>query len=171
MATGGFEGDGEGVAVGPTWPGKVALEGAIDGDGFGASLAFGTVALGVVATGAEPLPLGDGSGVPVPGNVFCLGMVVEGVVPGVMFAGMVAVVPGLAAGLIEALGGGGNLPCWMSEARWATLLGSVGPRVPVRGPPAAAMAAGVGAGLLMTVLMTVVLWMLLKMMLFGGAAT
>jgi hypothetical protein len=146
----------------------VALEGAIDGDGFGASLAFGTVALGVVATGAEPLPVADGSGVAVPGKAFCLGMVV---VPGVMFAGMVAGVPGLVAELIDALGGGCNLPCWISEARWATLLGNVGPRVPVRGPPAAAMAAGVGAGLLMTVLMTVVLWMLLKMMLFGGAAT
>ena len=111
VATGGFGGDAEGVAVGPTWAGKVALEGAIDGDGFGASLAVGTVALGVVATGGEPLPVGDGSGVPVPGNVFCLGMVVEGVVPELMFAGMVAGVPGLVAGLIEALGGGGTLPC------------------------------------------------------------
>jgi hypothetical protein len=168
VATGGFDGDGEDVGVvevGPTWPGKAALEGTIDGDGFGVSLAFGTVALGVVATGAAPLPVGDGS------KVFCLGRVVEGVVPGLMFAGMAAGVPGLVAGLIEALGGGGNLPCWISEARCATLVGNVGPRVPVRGPPAAAIAAGVGAGLLMTVLMTVVLWMLLKMMLFGGAAT
>ena len=149
----------------------MALKGAIDGDGFGANLAVGTVALGVVATGAEPLPVADGSGVAEPGNAFCLGMVVEGVVPGATFAGMVAGVPGLVAGLIEALGGGGTLPCWISEARCATVLGSVGPRAPVCGPPAAAMAAGVGAGLLMTVVMTVVLWMLLKMMLFGGAAT
>ena len=135
-------------------------------------MALGAVVLGAVATGAEPLAAGDGIGVlPIPGNVFCFGMVVEGVAPGVAFAGMVAVVPGLAAGLIEALGGGGNLPCWINEARCATVFGNVGPRVPVRGPPAAATAAGVGAGLLMTVLMTVVLWMLLKMMLFGGAAT
>ena len=87
------------------------------------------------------------------------------------FAGVTPGVPGLAVALIDALGGGCNLPSWISEARCATLLGNVGPRVPVRGPPAAAMAAGVGAGLLMTVLMTVVLWMLLKMTLFGGAAT
>jgi len=36
-------------------------------------------------------------------------------------------VPGLAAGLIEALGGTGNLPCWISEAFCATEGGSAGP--------------------------------------------
>jgi hypothetical protein len=72
--------------------------------------------------------------------------------------------------LIDALGGGANLPCWISEARCATAFGKAGPSVPPR-PPAAAMAAGDGLGLLMTVLITVVLWMLLKMMLPGGART
>ena len=34
---------------------------------------------------------------------------------------------GLAAGLIEALGGGGSFPCWISEAFCATAGGSAGP--------------------------------------------
>jgi len=72
--------------------------------------------------------------------------------------------------LIAALAGGGNLPCWISEARCAVELGKAGPSVAPR-PPAAAMAAGDGAGLLITVLMTVVLWMLLKMTLPAGATT
>lgn len=86
-----------------------------------------------------------------------------GALPGGRFAG---VTPG-ALGLIDALGGGGNLPCWISVARCSTRDGKFGPRVAgpdapaLRGPAAAAIAAGVGAGLLITVLMTVVLWMLL----------
>lgn len=81
-------------------------------------------------------------------------------------AGVAPGVPSAALGLIEALGGVGNLPCWISEARCWTCVGKlgpsvVGPGVPVRGPAAAAIAAGAGAGLLITVLMTVVLWMLL----------
>jgi hypothetical protein len=75
-----------------------------------------------------------------------------------------------ALGLIDALGGAGNLPCWISEARCSTWDGNAGPSVPPR-PPAAAIAAGAGAGLLITVLITVVLWMLLKMTLPGGART
>ncbi len=35
--------------------------------------------------------------------------------------------PGLAAGLIEALGGTGSFPCWISVARCATAGGSAGP--------------------------------------------
>ena len=77
---------------------------------------------------------------------------------------MVAALPAFAFTLIEALGGVGSLPCWMSAARCETAAGSAGPAAPWA--PAAA-----GAGLLMTVLMTVVLWMLLKMMLLRGAAT
>jgi hypothetical protein len=72
--------------------------------------------------------------------------------------------------LIDALAGGGNLPCWISEARCAVEFGKAGPSVAPR-PPAASIAAGDGLGLLMTPLMTVVLWMLLKMMLPGGART
>jgi hypothetical protein len=100
---------------------------------------------------------------------------------------------GLIAGLIEALGGTGSLPCWISEAFCAAAAGSAGPAptggTPGPAPPLAADggaaalgraagsprpagAAGGGCGgWLMTVLMTVVLWMLVKMMLFGGGAT
>jgi hypothetical protein len=59
--------------------------------------------------------------------------------------------------LIDALGGGGSLPCWISVARCSTRFGRLGPSTPLRGPPAAVTAAGDGVGLLMTVLMTVVL--------------
>jgi len=81
-------------------------------------------------------------------------------------AGVVAALPAFAFTLIEALGGVGSLPCWISVARCETAAGSAGPTAPCWAPAAAA-----GAGLLMTVLMTVVLWMLLKMMLLRGAAT
>ena len=95
--------------------------------------------------------------------------------------------PVLAAGLIEALGGTGSFPCWISEARCATAGGSAGPvaagiappcpgapiapgrlrwRLPAPGPNAP----GCG-GRLITVLITVVLWMLAKMTLFGGGLT
>jgi hypothetical protein len=73
--------------------------------------------------------------------------------------------------LIEALGGGGSLPCWINDARCSTWDGKLGPSEPLRGPPAAATAAGDGERLLITVLMTVVLWILLKIMLPGGART
>jgi hypothetical protein len=101
--------------------------------------------------------------------------------------------PGLIAalaGLIDALGGTGALPCWISVARCATDGGSAGLALPGAGagtapgtPPllAGRTAAPTGApcpgakpcggGRLITVLMTVVLWMLAKMMLFGGGAT
>jgi hypothetical protein len=66
--------------------------------------------------------------------------------------------------LIDALGGGGNLPCWIKDARCATAAGNDGPTIaaaPARWPSACAGAPGAsaaaGAGLLMTVLMTVVL--------------
>jgi hypothetical protein len=96
--------------------------------------------------------------------------------------------------LIEALGGTGSFPCWISEAFCATAGGSDGPvPVCVTPPcPGAPLAAGDndgaapplplgrtlpaprvtgGAGRLMTVLMTVVLWMFAKMMLFRGGTT
>ena len=80
----------------------------------------------------------------------------------------------MAAALIDALGGGGSLPCWIKEARCATAGGKVGPTAGAAGPAAAAevpRAGAGGAGLLITVLLTVVLWMLTKMMLFGGGTT
>jgi hypothetical protein len=102
--------------------------------------------------------------------------------------------PGLIAalaGLIDALGGTGALPCWISVARCATDGGSAGLALPGAGAgtapgtppllpgrtaaPAGAPCPGAkpcgGGGRLITVLMTVVLWMLAKMMLFGGGAT
>lgn len=101
--------------------------------------------------------------------------------------------PGLAAGLIEALGGTGSFPCRINEAFCAAAAGSAGP-APAGGTaawPGAPLAPGSPGvapplgrtlpapgvtgpgcgGRLMTLLMTVVLWMLAKMMLFGGGAT
>ena len=116
---------------------------------------------------------------------------VEGSAPGAL-AGSVAFglpacpapgKPALAAGLIEALGGTGALPCWISVARCATAGGSVGVAPPCPGATGRAGAsAGLGAkpghrgaagcgGRLITLLMTALLWMLAKMMLFGGGAT
>jgi len=72
----------------------------------------------------------------------------------------------LSAGLIAALGGAGNLPCWISDARCLTEGGSAGVAaltgcgLAAGGAPGATTGAA-GAGRLMTVLMTVVLWMLL----------
>jgi hypothetical protein len=86
-------------------------------------------------------------------------------------AGVTPGVPGLAVGLIDALGGTGSLPCWISEARCATAGGSDGPGVPARAAAAAVGELGVAAGWLITVLITVVLWMLAKTMLLGGGAT
>ena len=93
----------------------------------------------------------------------------------------------LTAGLIDALGGTGALPCWISVALCATEGGSAGVAAPGAateiGPlaPNRALAesgtgglpggGGGGGGRLITVLITRVLWMLAKMMLFGGGAT
>jgi hypothetical protein len=96
--------------------------------------------------------------------------------------------PGLAtAGLIDALGGTGALPCWISVALCATDGGSAGvaapgaatgiaPLAPIgvlaeSGTTGAPPGGGGAGGRLITVLMTRVLWMLEKIMLFGGGAT
>ena len=151
------EDDGDGVvgdasfALGAGVPGAVAVGTAVfagkdDGDGVvgGASFALGAGVPGAVAVGVgvEPLLVGEGSGVPaVPGKAFCLGSVCWGAavaVGEVRLAGTAPGVPGLAAGLIEALGGGGSLPCCISEARWATAGGNVGLTAALpRGVPAA----------------------------------
>jgi hypothetical protein len=76
--------------------------------------------------------------------------------------------------LIDALGGTGTLPCWISDARIATAGGTAGPAGVARPETAGARLPGerpATGGRLMTVLMTVVLWMLVKTMLFGGGAT
>jgi hypothetical protein len=90
---------------------------------------------------------------------------------GATLAGTAPGAPGLAVGLIDALGGTGSLPCWIIEARCATAGGRAGPAVPARAAAAAVGEFGVGVGWLITLLITAVLWMLLKTMLFGGGAT
>lgn len=96
----------------------------------------------------------------------------------------------MAAGLIEALGGTGSFPCWISEAFCATAGGNDGPAPAGVAPPCPGDTGGTtpplalgrtlpapgatgtgGGGLLMTLLMTVVLWMLAKMTLFRGGTT
>ena len=85
---------------------------------------------------------------------------------------------------MEALGGTGSFPCWISVAFCATEGGSAGlaalgatTAMPPLAPPGAAGDPGAtgagcgGGGRLMTVLITVVLWMLAKMMLFCGGTT
>jgi hypothetical protein len=91
------------------------------------------------------------------GRVDCSGKLV-----GLTLAGIAPGVPGFAVGLIEALCGTGNLPCWISAARCVTAAGNAGP-APAGCPAAAAgLPGGTGSGgRLITVLMTVVLWMLL----------
>src|SRR6266566_4392031 len=108
----------------------------------GASLAFGFAAGPAAAggTGGTPLAPGMGSvlafGNPCPcGNAF--GVTLAGTAPGV---------PGLAVGLIDALGGTGNLPCWIREARCATAGGRDGPGAPARDAAAAVGEADVAAG-------------------------
>ena len=159
-ATGGLDGTSAGLArlgrLGPD--GVAAAPGAPAGvpAGVPRRAAGGGGAPGAPGTGSE-LALG----IPCPGGK-ALGVTLAGTAPGG--------VPGLAVGLIEALGGTGSLPCWIREARCATAGGSDGPGVPARAAAAAVGELGVAVGWLITVLITVVLWMLLKTMLFGGGA-
>jgi hypothetical protein len=125
-------------------------------------------------------------GVSTPGAV--AGCAPFGVLPGPPGAFGAPGKPVLTAGLIDALGGTGALPCWISVARCATAGGSTGvapPRpgattagagtAPLGRPPSLTPGTGPGApgggGRLMTLLMTALLWMLAKMMLLGGGAT
>jgi hypothetical protein len=157
----------------------------------------------VTAPGGDIAALGGAGGAPlVPGTGSALGLGKDwvgastlGVFAGCVPLGVPVGPPGapgkpvLTAGLIEALGGTGALPCWISVALCATAGGSTGVAPPCPGAPATAgdgtapfglappLAPGTGprtpggGGLLMTLLMTVLLWMLAKMMLFGGGAT
>ena len=145
----------------------------------GANFALGFAMFGVVPDGKGGAPFWPGTG----------SALAFGKASGVTFVdnGLVDDAPGpvlgvvvLTAGLIEALGGTGNFPCWISEALCATEGGrpgvaAAGGAPPVPDKPFAAPAPGpLGPGCggwLITLLMTVVLWMLAKMMLFGGGAT
>ena len=151
--------------------------------GAGLGVALG-VPLGVVTgwigvtPGLGPLAAGGGGGgggaplAPGTGSALVFGSPC-GSTFGVTVTGAGVGVPPLTVGVIVALGGTGNLPCWIRVARWATAGGSEGTAPAPRGAigPAGAPGVGAGGGWLMTLLMTVVLWMLLKMTLFGGGAT
>ena len=168
--------------------GKAPVAGTFGVDAAGDVVAGANFKLGLAVTGAAP----DGKG----GAPFWPGTgkaLVFGKASGVTFvdSGLVEIAPGpapplgvvtLTAGLIEALGGTGNLPCWIREAFCATEGGRLGeaadggvppaPDRPFAAPaPAPAPVGPAWGGWLITLLMTVVLWMLAKMMLFGGAAT
>ena len=144
-----------------------------DGDGNGFRFALGGATPGwgltLVPGGAGGTPFAPGTG-----NALAFGSSLIfpgpcGVVVGAMLAGTAgAVVAGLAAGLFAMLGGTGNLPCWISDARCLTEGGRTAVAVGVAGGDAAGAAVpgvgaagGAGGGWLITVLMTVVLWMLL----------
>jgi hypothetical protein len=175
----------------PTAP---AGGGAAGGVAPGASFAFGRAAPGdTAALGAGGAPLAPGTGsVLVFGKAWFEGSALGAFAGSVAFGAPALLPPGtgaavkpvFTAGLIAALGGTGNLPCWISVAFCATEGGNVGVAPPCPGPAVTAGATEVplalrpspppatgGDGLLMTVLITVVLWMLAKMMLFGGGAT
>jgi hypothetical protein len=157
--------------------GLAVLGAEIDGDGVtGASFKFGFLAPVAVPGGKGGAPWAPGTGSALGFGKFCGFTVVDrdlpGVAPGTVTGANAA---GLIVGLIEALGGTGSFPCWISEARCATEGGkeaaaadSAGPPVP--GSPFVALGP-VWGGWLITLLMTVVLWMLAKMTLFGGGAT
>lgn len=110
--------------------------------------------MGVVGAAPKWAP-GGGSGAPLApgtGNALALGNPCPcGSALGATLAGVTPGVPGLAAGLIDALGGTGSLPCWISEARCATAGGSDGPGVAARAAAAAVGELGVGAGWLIAV--------------------
>jgi hypothetical protein len=155
------------------------VEAAVDGVA-GPNFTLGFAVLGAVPDGKGGAPFWPGTG-----RALALGKAsgVTFVDKGLVGDAPVPAPPGvvtLTAGLIDALGGTGNFPCWIREALCATEGGRPGDAAdggvpPAPGRPLAAPAAGPpgpGCGRwLITLLMTVVLWMLAKMMLFGGAAT
>jgi hypothetical protein len=118
-----------------------------------------------------PADAGGAPLAPGTGNAFALGNPCPGGRPfGLTLAGIAPGALRLAAGLTDALGGTGNLPCWISDARCETAGGRPGPGEPARAAAAAVGEPGVAAGWLITVLMIAVLWMLLNTMLFCGGA-
>ncbi|PPD04965.1 MAG: hypothetical protein CTY30_12270, partial [Methylocystis sp.] len=163
----------------------------------------------MTAPGGDTATLGGAGGAPlVPGTGSALGLdkdwfgastlgAFEGCVPFGVPVGLPGALgapgapgkPVLTAGLIDALGGTGALPCWIRVALCATAGGSTGVAPPCPGAPATTGAGTAplglappfrpgtgprgpgGGGRLMTLLMTALLWMLAKMMLFGGGAT
>ena len=93
---------------------------------FGAVAAFGVTLAGCGALGTALIPFGA------PGVAAA---------PGALGAPAAPTTPGFTAGLIEALGGTGNLPCWIRVAFCATAGGRVGVA-----PPGAGAAATGGGG-------------------------
>jgi hypothetical protein len=145
----------------------------------GANFKFGLEVVGAAPDGNGGAPFWPGTGSAlVFGNASGLTFVESGLPDAGPAPEGAPSVAGLMAGLIDALGGTGNFPCWIREAFCATEGGRPGDAADGGAPPAPGGPfappgpAGPGCGgWLITLLMTVVLWMLAKMMLFGGGAT
>lgn len=168
--------------------GAVPPGGVVPGSGASFALGLGRpggrpIALG--GTGGAPLMPGTGSALAF-GNAWPGGNALGDTFVGTGIAGAAfrpdaaPGVPGFTAGLIEALGGTGSFPCWISEARCATAGGNAGPApgdtagrpaFALDRPPTPGTTGPGGGGRLMTLLITVVLWILVKMMLFRGGTT
>lgn len=135
-----------GLVAAPPEPGAFEMAAPVAGapDCCGASLAFGVLGAAAAPAGGVPLVPGTGNTLAFGNPCWTCGKAL-----GARFAGCVkpgadfcpAAVPG-AAGLIEALGGIGSLPCWISDAFCATAGGSVAvaaaPPFPSDGTPPAA---------------------------------
>ena len=122
------------------------VAGAADAGGVapGASLAFGLAAPGgdtAALGGADGAPLAPGTGSALVLGKDWFGGSAFGATAGCVVLGVPAGAPGkpvFTAGLIAALGGTGNLPCWISVALCATAGGSVGVAPPCPGATATA---------------------------------
>jgi hypothetical protein len=127
----------------PELPGAFGAE-AAGGAAPTAGFKFGLVTFGVVPGVKGGAPLAPGTG-----RAFAFGSASGVTFAGKGLPGVAPGVPGLIAGLIEALGGTGSFPCWIREARCATEGGRDGVAAagvpPAPGKPLAAPAA-VGPG-------------------------
>jgi hypothetical protein len=117
--------------------GLAVLGADVDGDGVtGASFKFGFAAPVAAPDGKGGAPWAPGTGSALGFGKFGGFTVVDkdlpGVAPGAVGTPKAA---GLIVGLIDALGGAGSFPCWMSEARCATEGGKEAAAADSAGPP------------------------------------
>ena len=106
--------------------GPLAAPGTFGANDAGGVVPGASLALGLIAPGTGPVAPGGTGGAPfMPGTGSALDF---GSASGARFAGngLAGGAPGLIAGLIEALGGTGSFPCWMSVALCATEGGRAG---------------------------------------------
>jgi hypothetical protein len=115
-------GVGGGAVTGASFKfGFVAFLAAPDGGAVtGASFKLGFVAPVAVPGGKGGAPWAPGTGSAFGFGRFCGFTVVDNDLPGVALGAAVPKAAGLIVGLIDALGGTGSFPCWISEARCAT---------------------------------------------------